>query len=180
MGKNELKIQTEAEQAAAELYESQIKFKEYEKKYNERRKELQNIIQGYINKKGMEYFKFLANTGMFKKANSQLRVRNVVSKKIIWDTNALKKKLNKEAYNKVVTKTYTINDMEGLIEYLKSCGVNPKAFKSFLTITENVNQKMIDDLGAQGDIDIKKLQGCYEVVENAGYVKVTECKEEEE
>ena len=155
MGKNELKIQTEAEQAAAELYESQIKFKEYEKKYNERRKELQNIIQGYINK-------------------------NVVSKKIIWDTNALKKKLNKEAYNKVVTKTYTINDMEGLIEYLKSCGVNPKAFKSFLTITENVNQKMIDDLGAQGDIDIKKLQGCYEVVENAGYIKITECKEEEE
>lgn len=176
----QLKIQSKAEQAAAELYESQIKFKEYEKKYNERRKELQNIIQGYINKRGIEYFRFLANTGMFKNINSELRVKNVVSKKIIWDSNALKKKLNKETYNKIVSKTYTINDMEGLIEYLKSCGVNPKAFKSFLTITENVNQKMIDDLGAQGDIDIKELQGCYEVVENAGYIKITECKEEEE
>lgn len=183
MGKikeTQTKFQIQAENAAAELYESQIKFKEYEKKYNERRKELQNIIQGYINKRGMEYFRFLANTGMFQKIPTELKIRNVITKKIIWDTNLLKKKLDKKVYNRVVHKQYIINDMEGLIEYLKSCGVDPKVFKTFLTINEEVNNKLLDDLGAQGEFNIEDLKGCYEVIENAGYIKVTECKGKEE
>ena len=78
---------------------------------------------------------------------------------------------------KFIDKTYTINDFEGLVEYLKTCGVDPIKFKSYLQITENVNQKKLDQLSNLGIINENDIKGCYEVKKNEGYIKFTEIEE---
>lgn len=169
----------EIEDAVVEFYQNKLKIKELTNQFEERNKFLQDKIQKYINKSGTDYFKFLAKSGMFENANQYLKVKNITPKKLIWNTSKLKEKLNKDVFNEVVERQYTINDIEGLTEYLKSCGVNPKIFKSFIDVKENVNQKMIDDLGNQGVINTKSLKGCFEIVENTSYIKIFESEDDE-
>lgn len=169
----------EIEDAVIELYQNKLKIKDLTNQFEERNKHLQDIIQKYIKKSGSDYFRFLAKSGMFEKANQYLKVKSITPKKIVWDTSKLKNKLDKEVYDEIVEKQYTINDIEGLIEYLKSCGVNPRVFKSFIDVKENVNQKLIDDLGNQGVINVKSLKGCFEIVENTSYIKIFESEDEE-
>lgn len=63
--------------------------------------------------------------------------------------------------------------MPGLIEYLKSCGVNPKKFKSFLNVTKTVNQKEIDQLFLTGKLSEKDVDGCYTTEKKNPYYTVT-------
>lgn len=161
-------------EAVIEFYENQEKFKSIKETYEKRREELQCVIRKYIDDEGLKYFRFLADSGVFKNANSILKVNNVKQKKVNFDIPKLKKSISKETFNKIVKKEYKIDDMEGLIDYLKKCGVNPKVFKSFLIITETVDQNVVNELGESGELKLEDLKGCYEVSENVGYIKITE------
>lgn len=50
----------------------------------------------------------------------------------------------------VIDKSYTITDINRLIIYLKSCDVDPKAFKSFINVTKTVDEKKLDKLADLG------------------------------
>ncbi len=167
----------EFEQTVIELYDYQLKFRDIENTYKSVTEELQNKIKNYLRSKGETKINFQTNYGRFKGTNKPFRVNNVIRKKIDWDLELLKKNIGKDLYNKVVDKEYKIDDIEGLISYLKSCGVNPKVFKSFLNITEKVNQEVMDELGRTGEITIEDLAECYTVTENEGYIRITELEE---
>lgn len=61
----------------------------------------------------------------------------------------------------VIDKSYTITDIDSLIIYLKSCGVDPKVFKSFINVTKTVDEKKLDKLADLGLIRKEQLEGCY-------------------
>ena len=61
----------------------------------------------------------------------------------------------------VIDKSYTITDINRLIIYLKSCGVDPKVFKSFINVTKTVDEKKLDKLADLGLIRKEQLEGCY-------------------
>ena len=159
--------------AVIELEELNVDFKNYEELYKAKKNKLQDIIKGYADKNKLEEFGFDTESG-FKK------VRPVISKKITWDIEKLSKKLDKKVLNEIINKKYSINDINGLITYLKSCGVNPKEFKKYLNVEETVNNKKVDELGQLGEIDIEQLSGCYELQANFSYVKISNLEASDE
>lgn len=152
--------------AVIELEKLNAKFKSEEERYKERRSELQDIIKGYADKHNIEEFGF--NFG-----NTFKKIKPIITRKITWDVEKLKSKINPKVFNEVVKKKYTINDMDDLIPYLKSCGVDPKKFKKFIDTECIVDNKKIDELGQLGEIDMEQLSGCYELQANFSYVKIS-------
>lgn len=78
-----------------------------------------------------------------------------------FDADKLETKLDKKYCQEVISKKYEVLDMPGLIEYLKSCGVSPKKFKTYIGVTKTVNQNKLDQLFATGKISEKDVDGCY-------------------
>jgi hypothetical protein len=106
----------------------------------------------------------------------RLQVTRVRRQKVIWLLDKLKKKLSKEMYKDVVKKTYTINDMQGLVRYLKSCGVDAKKFKKFINVSEEADETKLDYLYDTGKLNKKDIAGCYEVQMSEPYIRLTEIK----
>lgn len=164
----------EIKRAVVELREYRLKFKDIESQYKKKNEELQKKIREFMKVNEFTEFKFLSKTRM---GDIPLRVLNVVPKSITFDVKKLKERLDKKIFNEIVNKEYVINDFQGLVKYLKRCGVDPKKFKTFIDVTETVNTKKLDELGSLGEISEEDIDGCYEVTEKNGFVKITELEE---
>ena len=70
--------------------------------------------------------------------------------------------------------------MPGLVEYLKSYGVDPKKFKSFISAEEKVLSEKLEQLEALGEISKEDLAGCYEVKPRSSYLRISVAEEEED
>lgn len=107
----------------------------------------------------------------------KVRVQQVVRSKVVWKLEKLKERLTKEQINSIVDKEYTIVDIKGLSEYLKSCGVSAKEFKKYINVSEQLSESKLEIAYETGEIKKKQLEGCYEV-ENVGepFIKITELK----
>lgn len=99
---------------------------------------------------------------------------------IDFDCDKLENVLGKDLRKKIILKKYVINDIIGLTSYLKSCGVNPSKFKSFLSIEKSIDKNAIDYFEARGMLDAEEIKGCYTVSKGEPYFKVYKMKNEEE
>lgn len=97
------------------------------------------------------------------------KVQNTV---VSFDADKLEDKLGKEYCQEFINKSYEIQDMTGLIEYLKSCGVSPKKFKSFLKVIKTVDTKKIDQLFSTAKLSEKDIEGCYTTEMKSRYYTV--------
>lgn len=152
----------------SELNKLQNDFKEYEKQFKEKKEKLQTKIRNYMYINGFTNFRFSNLDG------NVVKVANVKQKKVDFDIELLKERLDRDILKQILIKTYTIEDFEGLKKYLKSCGVDPKKFVKYLSINEVVDQKRINELSELGEITSKDLKGCYTVTESVGYIRITE------
>ena len=82
---------------------------------------------------------------------------------IEWAAEKLKKRVSKEVYKQCIMKHYEITDMQGLIRYLKTCGVDPKIFKQFISVDEKVDTDAIDKANELGLLETHDIRGCYTV-----------------
>lgn len=162
------------------LYEAQLKKKQTDQFVNDVKKKEQVAISNYMFSnlpKGQETFDIVLDEGeTFYTNHVKLKVTRVRTKKVVWNIDKLKKCLNKTMFKNVVNKTYTINDMDGLISYLKECGVNPKKFKQFIDVTEVVDEKKFDYYYDLGQIKKSDVNGCYEIKFGEPYIRLTEQK----
>ena len=94
---------------------------------------------------------------------TKLRVKMVERVTIDWNPDRLEKKLPKQIAKKVIRKQYRVNDMDGLIKYLKTCNVDPSVFKKYITVDKTVDQNEVDRLGDIGQISVQAVSGCYVV-----------------
>ena len=92
-----------------------------------------------------------------------LTVRMVERTTIEWNADKLEKRVPKDVARQVIKKRYQIENMPGLIEYLKYCGVDPKIFKQFIRAEKYVDQKEVDRLSDLGLISVRNISGCYYV-----------------
>lgn len=106
------------------------------------------------------------------------KVLRIQKKRIVWYPDKLEKRLKKSLRNKVIQKRYFINDIDGLIEYLKEHDVDPKQFKKYLDVEKEVDNVAIDNLHNTGEISKKDIEGCYQVIKDKPYFKVSEVKED--
>ena len=174
-------IPQQIKDSVRELYEAQIEKKEAEQYYNEVRKKEQIVISNYMFSnlpKGQENFEVTLDSGkQFYTNHVKLRVTRVRRTSVTWDTDKLKKALNKEQFKRATTKEYTITNMDGLVKYLKSCGVDPKKFKKYISVSTQVNTDALEQMYAVGEISQKDVKGCYTTEMGEPYMRLTELKE---
>lgn len=84
-----------------------------------------------------------------------------------------------EIRDRVVSKSYVINDIQGLIQLLKIHGIKPKEFKKFIKVEKTVNKQVLDNFYSLGLVTMEDLNGCYTTTEGKSYwhVKATSIKE---
>lgn len=126
-----------------------------------------------------EYWKS-NNISEDKISDDKFSISKIQSVKIEFDIDKLEKVLDKKTLNQVIIKKYAITDFSNLIKYLKSCGVDSKKFKSFISIDKTVDQKAIDNLIDVGEIDKEDLSGTYTAIVKNPYFKVVNIEEKNE
>lgn len=166
------------------LYELGLEKKKFDKYYNDVRNKEQLCISNFMfsNLKSNENsFDIKLDNGFEYYAEPKdLKVTKVRTKKIIWNIEKLKQKLSKDKQKQVVNKAYIIDDFEGLVNYLKTCGVNPKKFKKFISVDETINEVELNRLYEVGKIKKSEIDGCYDLKLGEPYIRITEQKHDTE
>ena len=80
---------------------------------------------------------------------------------IKWNFLKLAINLGNKLFKQVVNKKYIVNDMLGLIEYLKSCNVDPSIFKKYIDVEYSLNEAELDNLELLGKVKPEQLEGCF-------------------
>ena len=162
------------------LYELGQEKKKFDDYYNQVRKKEQLMVSNFMFsnlQKDENSFEITLDEGISFYTNpTKVIVTRIRTKKVLWFVEKLKEKLDKKTYNEIVDKTYTINDIEGLIKYLKSCGVDAKKFKKFIEVNEEVDEIKLNNLYDRGEIKKKQIEDCYEVKLGEPYIRITEQK----
>lgn len=174
-------IPQQIKDSVRELYEAQREKKEAENYYNEVRKKEQVVISNYMFSnlpKGEESFEVTLDSGKHFYANhTKLRVTRVRKTSVTWDTDKLKKALSKEQFKRATTKEYSVTDMDGLVKYLKSCGVDPKKFKKYIDVSTQVNVPALEQMYETGELKMSDVAGCYTKEVGEPYMRLTEIKD---
>ena len=162
------------------LYDAQQEKKQFDKYYDEVRKKEQLSISNFMFTnlpKGKNSFEIELDEGVGYYTNHmKLNVTRIRTKRVTWLLDKLKQKLGKDIYKDVVDKTYTINDIQGLIKYLKSCGVDAKKFKKFIDVDETLNETKLNTYYETGALKKSDIEGCYDVKMGEPYIRLTELK----
>lgn len=111
--------------------------------------------------------------------NTVLNIKKVQKVSVEFDADKTEKVLDKSLRDEVISKRYEITDIEGLIEYLKECGVNPKRFKSYISVEKSVDVSALENLVATGKVNESDFEGCYSVKKSNPYFSVTARKGQE-
>lgn len=168
-------------ESVRKIYDAQKKKKKVDDWYNEVRKKEQLAISNYMFTnlpKGENTFDLTLDEGEEYYTNHvKLKVTRVRKKSIIWNLEKLKDALTGKQYKQCVEKEYKIADMQGLVEYLKECGVNPKKFKTFLEVEEELNETELNKMYELGEIKKSQIDGCYKVEMGEPYIRLTEQKQ---
>lgn len=162
------------------LYDAQQEKKQFDKYYEEVRKKEQLSISNFIFTnlpKDQNSFEIELDEGVGYYTNHiKLNVTRIRANRVTWLLDKLKQKLGKDIYKDVVDKTYTINDIQGLIKYLKSCGVDPRKFKKFIDVDETLNETKLNTYCETGALKKSDIEGCYDVKMGEPYIRLTELK----
>lgn len=150
------------------FFKKHEKFKSVEAQYKE--------LEAEFNAEMDSYFRSMANhrkSETFCDTNGDnLVVTKVEWAHIEWLPEKLKARVTKPVWKKLVIKHYEVSDVAGLIQYLKGFGVDPMVFKSFIEVTETVDEKAIERLGDLGELTPHNIAGCYLVKSSKPYYKL--------
>lgn len=169
-----------AKEEIIRLFEMKEKFSVMKKTFEEESKALETSIKNFMYANGnVDSITLRYQEKDEVNGPTVLKVLKVSPVKIKWLPEKLEKALGKERCSGLIEKTYIIEDMDGLIKYLKSCGVNPKKFKSFLRIDKKVNSDVLKQMDELGEISSDEVKGCYEATHVSSYLKIMLKQEEE-
>ena len=111
----------------------------------------------------------------FEESNSDIediRVNRIQKVSIDFDAVKLENVLSKQLSKQIIVKKYEIIDYDGLVRYLKDCEVNPKIFKSFLSVSKTVDIQELERLEELGKITKEQIQDCYTTKRQKPYFTV--------
>lgn len=158
-------LEQKAADAAWEFFHLKEEHDQSQKEFDEQKKTFYEMMGEYFSKNGGSSAKF-EDDGF---AGGQLVVKKVEKTSIEWDAEKLEKRVEKSIAKQVIKKQYRISDMQGLIQYLRSCGVDPTIFKKFILVDKTVDEKAVDRLGDTGQLTVKQISGCYVVKSQKPY-----------
>ena len=101
-----------------------------------------------------------------------VRVNRIQKISVDFDAVKLENVLSKQLRKQVIIKRYEIIDYDGLVKYLKDCGVNTKIFKQFLNVSKTVDVQELERLEELGKITKEQIQNCYTTKRQKPYFTV--------
>lgn len=165
-------LDKKASDIAWEFFTAKKEHDQMQKEFDERKKLFYEDMGEYFYKKGCSSAKFSID----KFDGCQLTVKRVAKTSIEWDAVKLEKRIDKSIAKQVIKKQYRISDMYGLIQYLKSCGVDPLIFKKFILVDKTVDEKAVERLGDTGQLTASQISGCYTVKTHNPYFTISDQK----
>lgn len=159
----------EFEEAVKRLYKATNNFKALEKKFGEIKRECEEKIEKHL--KEINSNSEIVE-GRSYSTESNLVVTRSQKTSVIFDADRLEKKLGKDLASKAIIKKYEVTDMLGLVNYLKSCNVNPKIFMDFIAVEKKVDDSELNQLFEIGKIKDSQVKDCYSVKKGNPYYKV--------
>lgn len=154
---------------ALEFHRKQAKFKAIQDKFEEAKKEFYGKMDNLFKNSKENNYNF-----------DGYKINKIQRVDVKFNVEKLEKRIDKNIADAIIEKEYLINDMQGLINYLKSCNVDPKIFKSFIQVSKKVNVKELEKLEELGDINIEDLKGCYTTELKPAYYTIKETEEKGE
>lgn len=159
------KSETEVRQSVLEYFSKQRKLKSLQVKFEEVKQQFNDEMEAYFQEQGITQLRVEDD----ELVEGSLLVTRSQKSSVVFDADKLEVALGKKLAGQVIYKRYEIADILGLVTYLKECGVDPRIFKSFLTITKNVDVKELDRLEEIGKITLDQVKGCYTVSTSKPY-----------
>lgn len=160
----------ECKQSIINFFQKKKRFEQIQTRFSEIKTDFYNDMEDYFKYNNIDG-KLTINCDEFDSAESFV-VTRIQSSKVEFNPDKLEKALGKELSCDVIQKHYEIVDMTGLVSYLQGYGINPKVFKSFISIRKSVNTKELDRLESLGKITAEQIKGCYTVKSQNPYFTV--------
>ena len=160
----------ECKQSIMNFFQKQKRFKQIQTRFCEIKADFYNDMEDYFKYNNIDG-KLTIECNELADAQSFV-VTRIQSSRVEFNPDKLEKALGKELSRDVIQKHYEIVDMNGLVTYLKECGINPKVFKSFVSVRKTVNTKELDKLEELGKITAEQIKGCYTVKSQSPYFTV--------
>lgn len=164
----------QCEQVVLNYFQKQQKYKSITGQFDNMKKKFYSIMEEYFQANDIDEFNLTVESEQ--DVETSITVKRIQNSSVIFNAEKLKKVLSKEISETVISTKAEINDLGGLISYLKECGVDPKIFKSFLTVHRNVDVGELENLEAIGKITAEQIKGCYTVKAKDPYFKVSSGK----
>lgn len=134
-------------------------------------------------KKADEYFEqtdIPVSYDIFDFGSFSIKLNKVCRTTIKWNIAKLQKILPRKYAKDVIRKRYEIVNFNGLVEYLKSCRVNPAIFKKYICVAESIDEKALDNLFQLGKISRKEIDECCEIDVSTSYYKLKKIDKNED
>jgi len=160
----------ECKQSIINFFQKKKRFEQIKAKFSEIKADFYNDMEDYFKNNDIDG-KLTIEGDDFNGVESFV-VTRIQSSKVEFNPDKLERVLGKELSRDVIQKHYEIVDMAGLISYLQGYGVNPKVFKSFISIRKSVNTKELDRLESLGKITAEQIKGCYTIKSQNPYFTV--------
>ena len=161
----------ECKQAIITFFQKQKKFKQIQSRFGEIKTDFYNDMEDYFKCNGFEN-KLTIECEDYNEGCQTFTVTRIQNSKVEFNPDKLEKVLGKELAQDVIQKHYEITDMSGLVSYLQGYGIEPKVFKSFISVRKTVNVKELDRLEELGMITAEQLKGCYTIKSQNPYFTV--------
>ena len=160
----------ECRQSIMNFFQKQKKFKQIQNRFCEIKADFYNDMEDYFKYNNIDGKLTIESDGVDGIEN--FVVTRIQSSKVEFNPDKLEKALGKELSRDVIQRHYEIVDMVGLVTYLKDCGIDPKVFKSFISVRKTVNIKELERLEELGKITTEQIKGCYTVKSQNPYFTV--------
>lgn len=159
----------ECRQLVHKFFEKQSRFKQIRSQFNELKAQFNSDMEDYFECERINKSLTFSYDNL---VDGDLTVSRIQKSSIEFDPDKLEKALGKQLAKQTIIKKYEITDIEALIAYLKECNVDPKIFKSFLTVSKSVDTNELDRLEEIGKITTEQVKGCYTIKRQKPYFTV--------
>lgn len=162
----------ECRQSVVDFHKKQAEFKDIQSQFTDEKAKFNSLMESFFESEALDKSVVFTNHSVDGERENYT-VTKVQKLSVEFDPEKLEKTLAKDIVKSVILKKYEIVDIDGLIAYLKECGVDPKIFKSFLHISKSVDSGELDRLEEIGKISREQVEGCYTVKRQKPYFTVS-------
>lgn len=122
---------------------------------------VRGTIYDYLDQNKMKSMEGSVVNELGSKSGSVIATKVEKITSLTYDIPKLKQRLDKELFNEIVDKTYTITNMDEMILLLKKAGIKPSEFKKLISVHEKVNNARIQQAYSVGDVSLKDISDAY-------------------